>query len=150
MKLILACDPEGGIGKEGRLPWDRLNGDLARFKQLTYASSVIMGRNTWDSLPKKPLLGRLNIVVTSKELPISTGGVAVKRIEDLANIDQMWLIGGAKLVNSYWHLVNEIHLSVANTQYDCDTFIDLVALEKNYRLLSTEDCVDHQYRIYKR
>lgn len=150
MKLIIASDPKGGIGKDNKLPWDRLEGDLARFKLLTHKCPIIMGRNTWESLPKKPLVGRLNIVITSRPLPITTGGIAVKRIEDLANIDQMWLIGGAKLVNSYWHLVNEIHLSVANTQYDCDTFIDLVELEKNYRLLSTEDCVDHQYRIYKR
>ncbi len=53
MKLIIACDPNGGIGYENRLPWSNIQGDLPRFKRLTEGQTVIMGRNTWDSLPKK-------------------------------------------------------------------------------------------------
>jgi dihydrofolate reductase len=53
----------GVIGKDGGLPW-RLPGDLAFFKKTTMGKPVIMGRKTWDSLPIKPLPGRLNIVLS--------------------------------------------------------------------------------------
>jgi dihydrofolate reductase len=51
------------IGRGGELPW-RLKSDLIRFKQLTLGKPVIMGRRTWDSLPIKPLPGRINIVLS--------------------------------------------------------------------------------------
>jgi dihydrofolate reductase len=51
------------IGKDGALPW-RLKSDLALFKAVTFGKPVIMGRKTWDSLPKRPLPGRLNVVLS--------------------------------------------------------------------------------------
>ena len=53
----------GVIGREGALPW-RLKTDLANFRSVTMGKLVIMGRKTWDSLPKKPLVGRTNIVLS--------------------------------------------------------------------------------------
>lgn len=61
--IIVACDPDGVIGKENKLPW-RCKEDLQLFRQRTYGHAVIMGRKTWDSIPKKPLDGRANIVVS--------------------------------------------------------------------------------------
>ena len=53
----------GVIGRDGALPW-RLKSDLARFRALTMGKPVIMGRLTWESLPRKPLPGRTNIVLS--------------------------------------------------------------------------------------
>ena len=53
----------GVIGRDGDLPW-RLKTDMAHFKTLTLGKPVIMGRKTWDSLPRKPLPGRTNIVLS--------------------------------------------------------------------------------------
>jgi dihydrofolate reductase len=61
--LIVAVAKNGVIGAHGRMPW-HLPEDLKRFKLLTLGKPVIMGRKTWDSLPRKPLPGRSNIVVT--------------------------------------------------------------------------------------
>jgi dihydrofolate reductase len=61
--LVVAAAENGVIGIRGDLPW-RLPEDLKRFKLLTLGKPVIMGRKTWDSLPKKPLPRRSNIVVT--------------------------------------------------------------------------------------
>ena len=63
ISLIVAVAENGVIGKDGGLPW-RLSEDLKRFKALTMGKPIIMGRKTWDSLPRKPLPGRTNIVVT--------------------------------------------------------------------------------------
>jgi len=70
MKLIVACDPNGGIGYKNKLPWTKIQGDLPRFKQLTQNKIVVMGRNTWDSLPKKPLPNRINYILTSDPFSI--------------------------------------------------------------------------------
>jgi len=61
--LVVARARNGVIGRDGDLPW-RLKSDLALFKQTTLFKPVIMGRKTWDSLPRKPLPDRLNIVLS--------------------------------------------------------------------------------------
>lgn len=76
LALIVACSARNGIGKDGGLPW-RLPKEMAYFKKATMSgpagtrNAVIMGRNTWESIPTKfrPLNQRLNIVVTSRDLP---------------------------------------------------------------------------------
>jgi dihydrofolate reductase len=60
---VVARARNGVIGREGRLPW-RLKSDLALFKATTLGKPVIMGRKTWDSLPRKPLPGRMNLVLS--------------------------------------------------------------------------------------
>lgn len=64
---VLAVDAQGGIGKDGGIPW-HLPADLKHFKEITEHSVVIMGRKTWESLPDvaKPLPNRINIIVTSR------------------------------------------------------------------------------------
>ena len=114
MKLILACDPNGGIGYQNRLPWTNIRGDLPRFKRLTEGHPVIMGRNTWDSLPKKPLPNRINIVVTSR--PFEQEGVTC--VDSIINhSDFYWLIGGASLIEQCWTFINEIHLTKVYDHY---------------------------------
>ncbi len=63
--LIVGRDRNGAIGKGNDIPWYAPE-DLQFFKRETLGGAVIMGRNTWDSLPFKPLKNRLNIVVTSQ------------------------------------------------------------------------------------
>ncbi len=67
-RAVLAVGPvargaNGVIGRDGALPW-RLKSDLAMFRQVTMGKPVIMGRKTWDSLPRRPLPGRTNIVLS--------------------------------------------------------------------------------------
>jgi dihydrofolate reductase len=59
----VARGANGVIGRDGALPW-RLKSDLALFKSLTLGKPVVMGRRTWDSLPRRPLPGRANIVLS--------------------------------------------------------------------------------------
>lgn len=61
--LIVARDRNGAIGRGGDIPW-RASEDLRMFKRETADSGLVMGRRTWESLPKKPLPGRLNCVVS--------------------------------------------------------------------------------------
>nr|AEI30189.1 dihydrofolate reductase [uncultured bacterium] len=102
----VARDREGVIGKDGTLPW-RLSDDLKRFKALTLGKPVIMGRKTWDSLPTKPLPGRINIVLTRDgsfepkgALPCETFSEAVQIAREQAaedGVEEFCVIGGQAL-----------------------------------------------------
>lgn len=150
MKLIVACDPKGGIGYDNKLPWSNIKGDLPRFKHLTNNQVIVMGRNTYESLPIKPLKNRLNIVVTSKQLELPNGCFAINNIEKLNGFNNCWLIGGAKLINSCWHLITEIHLTRTLSEYTCDTHIDLVYLQEKFYIETLHEHEDHTYEIWKR
>lgn len=76
--LIAAVSPSNGIGCSGGLPW-RLSGEMAYFRRVTNfvpistdgnqsINAVLMGKNTWNSIPTKfrPLKGRINVVISSK------------------------------------------------------------------------------------
>lgn len=63
LSLIVARAHNGAIGKDNDIPW-HLPEDLKFFQRETLGGAIIMGRNTWDSLPYKPLKSRLNIVVS--------------------------------------------------------------------------------------
>src|SRR6202000_2949864 len=62
--LVLAMAENGVIGKYGAIPW-RIADDMKRFKALTLGKPVVMGRKTWDSLPRKPLPDRVKIVINA-------------------------------------------------------------------------------------
>jgi len=149
MKLIVACDPNGGIGYQNRLPWTNIQGDLPRFKRLTTGKIVVMGRNTWDSLPKKPLPYRINVVVTTTPALIQDKGIVVTDKTD-SFTDFHWLIGGAKLIETCWEQIDEVHLTRVYDHYTCDTFIDLLYLEYNFVREYSEMFPDHMYEIWKR
>lgn len=149
MKLIVASDPKGGIGYQNRLPWDKIQGDLARFKRLTSNGTIVMGHNTWESLPKKPLPDRTNIVVSSKQLVLPGGVISTSDVRQYAGKD-FWIIGGARLIDTSWEYIDEVHLTRTFTEYTCDTFIDLVRLEKTFVCRSKEEFPDHTYEIWNR
>ena len=149
MKLIVACDPKGGIGYQNKLPWDKIQGDLPRFKKLTLGKVVVMGRNTWESLPVKPLSNRLNFVLSSTPLTLPNGAFNISDINQLNGFGA-WIIGGAKLIQSVWDKVSEIYLTRTLAEYTCDTFIDIVKLQYDFEMVSEETYPDHVYQIWKR
>lgn len=63
ISIIVAADPNGVIGKGNAIPW-HIPADLKLFKKRTLGGSIIMGRKTWESLPRKPLVGRINFVIS--------------------------------------------------------------------------------------
>ena len=149
MKLILACDLKGGIGYKNKLPWDKIQGDLPRFKKLTENKVIVMGRHTWESLPKKPLQKRINIVIsnTLKELD---DAIVLPNIGRLKGAEDVWVIGGNKLVQSVWDNISEIHLTLVLAEYNCDTYIDLNKLKEDFIQESGSGHGDHSYEIWKR
>ena len=127
IKAILACDDEWGIGKDGDLPWPHNPADLKWFKKNTLNCMVIMGKSTWDSLPRKPLPNRENMIITKAKQEFGFGDYefanfseAKSRILDIKDQQNVWIIGGAQLIEGMIDLINEFHLSRINGNFSCD------------------------------
>jgi len=103
--LIVAAGRNGIIGRNGDLPW-RLPSDLKRFKQATLGKPVVMGRKTWESLPRQPLPGRANFVV-SRSLEAAPGAQLHRSLSEAlqeartqaaaAGVEEVCVIGGAEI-----------------------------------------------------
>ena len=124
-KMILAMDLDGCIGKDDGLPW-RLRADMLRFKRLTVGegnNAVLMGRTTWESLPEayRPLNNRLNIVVSrNQEYTVEGVNVALSIEKGLALAEEneseiCWIIGGANVYEQCRELVDEVHVTMVET-----------------------------------
>ena len=152
IRAILACDDDWGIGKDGDLPWPNNPADLQWFKENTTGGVVAMGKATWDSLPKKPLPNRNNIVVTSSTDDYNGGGYHYMRFEtaqkELVNMNRLqniWIIGGAKLVEGLIDIIDEIWLSRIDGVYDCDTFLNKDLITENFTIGNMQ--VDEQLTV---
>jgi len=111
--LIWAQDINGGIGKKGQLPW-YIAEDLQNFKQLTLGSTIVMGKNTWQSLPIRPLSKRRNIVLSSKQVADVECYTSIEKcIEQLEGdaIEKLFVIGGATIYQNFFHRADELHIT---------------------------------------
>ena len=100
LNLIVAHARNGVIGARGTIPW-RVPGEMAYFKQVTLGHPIVMGRRTWESLPRKPLPGRRNLVVTRDRRYVAEGAEVVASLDEAltrcADAQEVFVIGGAEL-----------------------------------------------------
>lgn len=135
--VILAAGPiararNGVIGRGGTLPW-RLKTDLASFRAVTMGKPVIMGRKTWESLPKRPLVGRTNIVLSKDGSFEPTGAVvcedfseAVAIAREQAEEDgarEVCVIGGASLFALALPKAKRLYLTEVDADVEGDVFL---------------------------
>jgi dihydrofolate reductase len=134
MSVILTVGPvarslNGVIGRDNDLPW-RLKSDLAIFKACTMGKPVIMGRKTWDSLPRKPLPGRMNIVLSrdgSFEPPqavvCESFLEAVQMAKEQAaddGVDEVCVIGGHALFEAALPKAKRLYLTEVQARVEGD------------------------------
>ncbi len=125
ISIIVAFASNMAIGKDNRLLW-HISDDLKRFKQLTSGHTVIMGRNTWLSLPKRPLPHRTNIVITDNPTECFEGCVMVNSIEAaLARCnpaDESFVMGGASIYRQMMPLAHKLYITRVDKPFEGDTF----------------------------
>jgi dihydrofolate reductase len=121
--MIVACDRNGAIGKDGDLPWKQST-DLQHFKQVTMGPNLIMGRKTWDSLPGM-LPGRTHYVLSRGEVE----GVEVIALDKALEMEG-WVIGGGEIYELFLPHVEELHRTIIDARVsDADThFPDITDL----------------------
>lgn len=133
---IIAIAKNFAIGRDGKLPW-HYSSDMKFFKKTTLNNAVVMGRNTWLSLPKKPLPNRLNIVLsrtatidTQPNILVMRDVESVLALKNYLSCD-LFIIGGAKTYKAFqdvmdgW-IVTEVPIDVE----DADTFMQKDFLEE--------------------
>ena len=156
IRAILACDDAWGIGRGGDLPWPNNPADLAWFKENTLNSTIVMGRNTWESLPFKPLPKRHNVVVSNTmreqtNIEVVRPDIYRSRCVTINMTDNVWIIGGAQLINNSLDIIDEIWLSRISGTFECDTFLPRELIETTFNLFSSEregDVYVDKWRAY--
>ena len=125
LTIIVAIAENLAIGKDNDLLW-HISADLKRFKQLTASHTVIMGRRTWESLPKRPLPGRRNIVITDVPGETFEGAETVASIEAAAALcnpsDENFIMGGASVYRQFLPMADRLCLTMVHKEFEGDVF----------------------------
>lgn len=159
LSIIVATDQNNAIGHNNDLPW-HLSDDLKRFKAITTGYTVLMGRNTWNSLPFKPLKNRRNIVI-SQTMEATDGCEIARSIDEsiklCCNDEKVFIIGGARIYTQMIDKVDELIIThVMHTFENTDTFFPTIdqnqwsISEKSEILHDEKSNLDYQYVTYHR
>ena len=154
MKMIVAADRNWGIGKEGKLPW-HLPKDLAWFVENTIDKTVVMGRKTFDSLPKRqPLKNRTNIVLSRDpgfDPPGVTKASCPKELFDILkryDKDDVYVIGGSEIFSLLYDQCDTALVTKIDAVFDADTFFPDLDRDPNLKIVSCSDTIrDNGYDI---
>jgi len=147
--MIAAIAKNNAIGKDNRLLWN-IPEDLKHFKKTTTGHAVLMGLNTWDSLPFKPLKNRKNFVLCPEGTEIDCPNkVDVELVHDAnkfierTDIEDVFIIGGASVYKLFIDKADELFLTIIDKEFEADAFFpefDESKYEK-HKL----DHIDNQY-----
>jgi len=114
ISMIWAEALDGTIGINNTIPW-HVPEDFKYFKNTTLNSTVVMGRNTWESLPQKPLPGRRNIVLTSDDTYSAPGAETLLNGQEIINRSDdgeiFWIIGGGKVYEYFMPYADRIRIT---------------------------------------
>lgn len=162
MTIIAAIGENNELGKNGGLIWD-IRADLRRFKQLTTGHAVVMGRKTWESLPVKPLPGRLNIVVSRNPefVPLTDSPDALKAssLEEataLAEGHEIFIIGGESIYRAAIDMADRLEIThVLAKDPDADTWFPQFSMEdwtlaSESEVMETPDGIPYKFSTYRR
>ncbi len=125
ISMIVAIDENGGIGLKNNL-LAYIPADLKRFKAITTGHTIIMGSNTWLSLPRRPLPERRNIVITSRVNTDFDGAILAHSVDEavamLPDGDEAFVIGGASIYRQMFPLATKLYLTLIHKKFEADTF----------------------------
>lgn len=160
LSIIVAIAQNGAIGKDNDLLW-HLGSDLKRFKKLTMGHPVVMGRKTWDSLPKRPLHGRQNIVMTNNPDFTAEGATAVRSINDLFRTlkgchEEVFIIGGASIYKALIPFTHRLYITRVYRDFEADVYFptidmsDFTLVKLSEPMQDQESGLDYAYEEYDR
>lgn len=119
IKAIVAVDENGAIGRQGDLLC-HLPADMRHFKEMTMGHSIVMGRKTFESFPRRPLPGRQNLVITRSvgwQYPGVTVAHTLEQAIALAETDTVFIIGGAQIYEQALPVVDVLHLTLIHARW---------------------------------
>lgn len=158
--MIVAVDLNGGIGKDGGIPW-HYKEDMQYFAKTTKGSTCIMGRITYDSIAAKTgtdealLKGRQSIVISRNPELVVRGAEVVQSLSEALEMakNDVFIIGGKRLYDEGIHIANEVHITTVCKGFDCDVSIDIMdTITKKFDRVSSKTTVgsDLIFEVFKR
>ena len=144
---IVAIDENGAIGRQGNLLC-HLPADMKHFKEVTMGHSIVMGRKTFESFPRRPLPGRQNIVITRNAGWQYPGVTVVHSLEDAiaaAETDTVFIIGGAQVYEQSLPLVDVLHLTRIHARWaSADAFFPAIDMDDWQEVSREQHESDHK------
>jgi len=141
ISIIVAIAENYAIGKNNDLLW-HIPEDLKRFKRLTTGHTVVMGKKTWESLPRRPLPNRVNIVISDDPEDHFDQCVMAGSIEDAINklvpSDESFIIGGASVYRQFLPFCDRLYITWVHKAFEGDVFFPELDFSE-WLLISTED-----------
>lgn len=125
ISIIVAVSDDWGIGKNNDLLWN-IPDDLKRFKKITTGKTVIMGKRTWESLPKRPLPGRKNIVITDIPGEVFEGAVMSYSIDEAVckcgKNEEAFIIGGGSIYRQFMPRADRLYITHVHSEAPADIY----------------------------
>ena len=159
ISIIVAVAEDYGIGYKNELLW-HLPEDLRRFKKLTLGHTVIMGKKTWESLPKKPLTGRKNVVITDNPQDRFESGITAYSIDDALSKcgegEEIFIIGGGSIYRQFMPVADRLFITHIHKIAPADIFFPAIdpeiwePVEKEEYLQDDKNNIPYTYVIYQR
>jgi dihydrofolate reductase len=161
IRAIMAADDKGGVSKNGSMPWPKNSSDLQWFKKQTLNNVVIMGRLTWiDPFMSAPLKNRVNVLATNQSHITYLGvdefisGDLIAKVKDLSKKykeKDIYIIGGPKILDQLFELIEEFYLTRIYGNFECDKSIEF---EKIKQSMTIKDKIENDetchFEIWKR
>jgi dihydrofolate reductase len=159
ISIIVAVSDDWGIGKNNELLW-HIPEDLKRFKRLTMGKCVIMGKKTWESLPKKPLAGRKNIVLTDIPDECIDCSVTAYSVEDAlrkcGSEEEVFVIGGGRVYRQFMQIADRLYITHVHRKTPADVWFPKIDRRK-WKVVEKKECISeddnrlpYSYVIYER
>ena len=144
---IVAVASDWAIGRQGDLLC-HLPADMKHFKEVTMGNSIVMGRKTFESFPRRPLPGRQNIVITRNADWQYPGVTVVHSLEDAiaaAETDTVFIIGGAQVYEQALPLVDVLHLTQIHARWaDADVYFPALNMDEWQEVSCEHHVSDHR------
>jgi dihydrofolate reductase len=159
ISIIVAVSDDWGIGLNNDLLWN-LPEDLKRFRRLTTGNTIVMGKRTWESLPKRPLPGRINIVITDNPKETFEGAVTAYSIEDSikksGSDGEVFIIGGGSIYKQFMPFADRLYITHVHKKTPADVYFPAIDPE-NWKVIETQefisdtpDAIPYSYVIYEK
>jgi dihydrofolate reductase len=159
ISIIVAVSEDWGIGKDNKLLW-HISEDLKRFKRLTFGNTVIMGKRTWESLPRRPLPGRRNIVLTDDKTENIENAVTAYSIEDSLSKceknEEIFIMGGGSIYRQFMPFADRLYITHVHKKAPADIYFPEIDLkiwkitEKEVFKTDGEESIPYTYTIYEK
>lgn len=155
LSIIVAMAKNRAIGKDNQLIWHNSN-DLKHFKQVTSGHAVIMGFNTWQSLPgQRALPNRRNIIISSRLEQVPEGFELAHSIPEALELvkdeEEVFIMGGGSIYEQFLPKADRLYLTRLDKEFEADTYFPYINFENweliDLRVIDDDPQVDYSYRF---